>query len=163
MIGTVLAVGAGVLGTAGLAVLGILAYRVGAQSPPVVVSEPVPSSTPDDLPERVQELERLMEVLPQRWDDVRDETRKLANRAAYYARRAKTLVDEHELEIPAVDDLAQQFLALDGDGGEGEELHAVPDGMDASAEGATPFVMPSWAETERAMLHAKWAKRGRAG
>jgi len=76
---------------------------------------------------KLSELDELVDLLPKKWDDIKLDARRFYDRASYAVRSVRAELAQDGLADPAIEDLDYELRGLDGGGGEGSELRAVPD------------------------------------
>ena len=91
-------------------------------------------------------LREHVEKLPFRWEEIRNETRRLHSRAYHHVKRVRASLEEHGLEDADVESLATELQSVDGESGEGDTLQDLRPPVDEPGE-------PSWEEVTREM---KW-------
>jgi len=102
------------------------------------------------LDERIKQLESDVDELPKKWDDIRDASKKLRDRATYHTRRVRAELGALDLADPELDAIADSLRGANGEGEpEGELPLVLADVAEASEED----------EMTRALKH-KWANRG---
>lgn len=103
-----------------------------------------------DREDRLRALEDAVEMLPQRWDQIRKEAERLDGRARHAVRRVAAELEERGLADDTIDGLAGELRLVDGGGGAQEELPAMPQSV------AEPPPPPTdWRAAARAQLAHK--------
>jgi len=78
---------------------------------------------------RLKALEALVDDLPVRWDEIRDEAQKIKARAHYHVKRARSELAEIGLEDPELEGLDGQLRLIDDGRSEEEGMRSVPEGV----------------------------------
>ena len=154
MLVTVLAVGFGALVFVVLAIAGAFALPPLAKTWVSGIVKSVLREDEEVMSFRVGNLERSFESLPRKWEEFRDETRKLAGRARYHVARVDKELSERGEEDPDITGLAGELQLEHGGGGEGDGVPELPAelGEVATPEQAEPDEMT-------AAFARKWARR----
>ncbi len=82
------------------------------------VSAPQQALVSDDWKAELEELKAEVDRLPFRWEEIRNETRRLHSRAYHHVKRVKDSLSEHGLEDADIESLATELQLVDDEPGD---------------------------------------------
>lgn len=103
--------------------------------------DPEKTSQSQELQPQLDELRDLVENLPRKWEEIRDETRRFQARAYHHVKRVRNSLAENGLEDHEIESLAGELQLDDGEPSEAEGVLALHEDV-----GSTPDSAETWRE-----------------
>jgi hypothetical protein len=105
---------------------------------------------PEEADGRLFQLEQLVDVLPQKWEEMVKQAKRSEDRARAVVKRAQDQLAEAGYEHPGIEAEASELRRIHGDDSDPEQLQLVPERMDRLPEGAPYDPDEAWERATKA-------------